>query len=112
MRFEIKMRDVVLPQELQRGRDLLEAVFGDKFRQDLLLLDEFGQVSAGAVLHHQVDIMLVPHEIPQFHDVLVFHSLENFDFRQKIFRRRAVQRLLVHHFDRHSFSEMNILGSG
>ena len=97
------MGDVVFPQEFQSGGDLLEAIFGDKLRQHFLLLDEFGQITAGTVFHDQVYVMLVPHEIPQFHDVLVFHSLENFDFRQQIFRRRSIQRLFVHHFNRHSF---------
>ena len=98
------MRDIVFPQELQRGSDLLQAVLGDELGQDLLLLDEFGQVAARAVFHHQVDVVLVPDEVPQFHYVVVFHSFQNLDFRQKVLRRRPVERLLIHHFYGYRFS--------
>lgn len=67
-------------------------------RQDPAGVDEAREITPCAELHDEVDIVTVPLEVFQLHNVGVPNALEDFNLSQEVFHRCLVETFLGHAF--------------
>lgn len=80
------MGDPFAVQVLESTGNLLDKSSDILLRYCASTFYERGQISARAVLHYQVDVVLVPLEILELHNVVVLDLFKYFYFLEQIFR--------------------------
>ena len=70
------MPDILFPHEEEGGAELLTQHPGQALRQGSPLTNIRGQVARVAMLHHNVDKVLVPAKVDHVHDEFVLQGFQ------------------------------------
>lgn len=98
-------------QKLQGTSQLLHEDPSHLLWQNPAGVDEARQVTSCTELHDEVDVVIVPLEVFQLHNVGVSNALKNLNLCQEVFHRCLVQTLLGHALYSYHFSSV-LLGVG
>lgn len=104
--LEVQVGDIVVVEELQGAGELLQEDTCHLLGQDPPHTDEAGEVPTGTELHDQVDVVTVPLEVLELHDVRVTDGLEDLDLSEQVLHRGPVEAPLAHTLDSHHLARV------
>jgi len=104
LRLQIEVADILAPEILESGGELLQEPLAGGLREPVPRPDEVREVAAAAVLHDDVDVVGVALEVSERDDVRMVERLEQADLVDDAVGRGRGETASLHRLHRHALA--------